>query len=478
MNRATMLARLGDEPFDVLIVGGGATGLGCAVDAAARGYRTALVEAADFAAGTSSRSTKLVHGGVRYLAQGNLHLVREALHERALLLRNAPHLVTDRTFLTPAYRWYEAPYYFAGLTLYDRLAGAGDPFGKSGFLSANRTLETLPWLRRAGLRGAIAYHDGQFDDARLAIALAKTAAAHGAAIANYVRCTRLDVRGGVATLRDEERGTTFELRARAVVNAAGIFADAIRRMDDPAAPALLSLSRGTHVTVARRVLPGDAALLVPRTDDGRVVFAIPWHERVLIGTTDVPVREPLLDPQPTEAEIEYLLRTVARYASVPLDRSAIAASFAGLRPLVERGAAAATAKLSREHVVDVARSGLVTIAGGKWTTYRKMAQDAIDAAAVAAGLPHAPCRTERLRLHDDPSDEIDALIAADPSLGQPLVDGFAYRRADAANGFRNEMARTVDDVVARRTRLAFLDERAAAAARPIVERLRPPGLPA
>ena len=477
MNRDSMLARLANETFDVLIVGGGATGLGCAVDAAARGYRTALVEAADFAAATSSRSTKLVHGGVRYLAEGDVHLVREALHERTRLKRNAPHLVFDRAFVTPAYRWYEAPYYFAGLKLYDLLAGGNTGFARSRYLSAAAAVERVPWLRRHNLHGAIEYHDGQFDDARLAVALARTAADRGTALANYLACVTLSRSKGdpnlrTATVRNQETAETFDIRAKTIVNAAGIFVDAIRRLDDPQAAPILKLSRGTHIAVARDVLPGDSALLVPKTSDGRVVFAVPWHERVLIGTTDVHATDAELDPQPTHEELAFLIATIGDYAQTPIDESAITASFAGLRPLVERSAVASTAKLSREHVVEVSRNGLVTIAGGKWTTYRKMAADAIDAAIAAAGLTPAPCATETLRLHDDASGELDALIALQPDLATPLAAGFPYTKADAVNAFRNEMARTADDVVARRTRLAFLDARAAAAARPVVEALR------
>ncbi|MBV8490400.1 MAG: glycerol-3-phosphate dehydrogenase/oxidase, partial [Candidatus Eremiobacteraeota bacterium] len=325
-----MLARLAGETFDFLIVGGGATGLGCAVDAASRGYRTALVEANDFAAATSSRSTKLVHGGVRYLAQGDLHLVREALHERSRLLRNAPCLVRDRTFVTPAYRWYEPPYYLAGLKLYDVLAGANDPFGRSTFLSANAALARLPWLRAGGLRGAIAYHDGQFDDARLAIALARTAADRGAALANYVRCTALadaDSNSGLRriALRDEETGDALDARAKVVVNAAGIFVDEIRRLEDPTAEPMMALSRGTHIAIAPETLPGNDALLIPNTIDGRVAFAIPWHERTLVGTTDIPTREALLDPTPTAEEIDYLLMTLNRYTRTAVARDRVTA---------------------------------------------------------------------------------------------------------------------------------------------------------
>ncbi|HTX58576.1 MAG TPA: glycerol-3-phosphate dehydrogenase/oxidase [Verrucomicrobiae bacterium] len=472
MRRDAMLGRLSDERFDVLVIGGGATGLGCAVDAASRGYRTALVEAHDFAEATSSRSTKLVHGGVRYLAQGQIGLVREALHERTNLLRNAPAIAHERAFLTPAYRWYEAPYYYTGLRLYDALAG-GSNLGRSRRLRASQATARSPRLRRAGLRAAIEYRDGQFDDARLAIALARTAASHGAALANYAAATALLREGSRvagARVRDEERGATFEVRATATIAAAGIFADDVRRLDDPQAPALLAHSRGTHLCVSRDAYPGEHALLVPKTDDGRVLFVIPWHEHVLIGTTDVAVARAELNPQPTPEEIAYLLQTVNRYLEAPIEESAIRAAWAGLRPLVERGARS-TARESREHLVAVSASGLVTIAGGKWTTYRKMAQDAVDAAVASAGLAPAPCVTASLRLLDDPRDDLAAIVAERADLAEPLCPGFSYTKADVVNGFRNEMARTAQDVLARRTRLAFLDRAAAESARATVAEL-------
>lgn len=455
-----MLARLSNETFDVAIVGGGATGLGCAVDAASRGYRTALVEAADFAAGTSSRSTKLVHGGVRYLARGDVHLVREALQERSLLFRNAPHLVKSIAFLTPAYRWYEIPYYATGLKLYDVLAGRNDGFARSRFVARREALDRIPWLRPNGLRGAIEYYDGQFDDARLAIELARTAAANGAALANYARCIGINP----LTVRDEESGNTFDIRAKVVVNAAGIFVDSVRKLDDPAVTPFLALSRGTHIVIEPGVMRGSEAVLIPKTADGRVVFAIPWHGRLLAGTTDVSAPEPVLDPQPTDAEIAFLIETIAPYSSVNIDASSIAASFAGLRPLVARRPPSTTARISREHFVDVSRRGLVTIAGGKWTTYRKMAEDTIDAAISSAGLPGAPCITAGLAIHNATS-EVAQLIAAQPELARPLHPAFRYTLADAANGFRNEMARTVEDVLFRRTRIGMLDSHATQACR-------------
>lgn len=433
MKREEQIRRLKSESFDVLVIGGGATGLGCALDAAARGHRTALIEANDFAKGTSSRSTKLIHGGVRYLSQGNISLVREALHERARLRANAPELVHPLAFLVPANHWWEKLYYGAGLRIYDALAGRSE----------------FPHSRRTA-RGVL-YWDAQFDDARLAIALARTAVDRGASIANYVHALGFRRKnggiGGVDAL-DAETQERFGIQARVVVNATGIFADAIRHLDDPASPPLLKFSRGSHIVVAGDVLPErSTALLVPRTSDGRVVFAIPWHEHTLIGTTDIPVSGPEIEPHPTSEEIDYILATANPYLARTLTRRDIRTAFAGIRPLVSRSATT-TARLSREHVVDVSSAGLITVTGGKWTTYRKMAEDATDAAERQAGIPHVPCPTANLHLHDE-----TATIAR---LNEPDRTMYAAE---------HEMARTVEDVLARRTSALFIDaERAFAAA--------------
>jgi glycerol-3-phosphate dehydrogenase len=488
VNRDAQLAGLG-ERFDVLVVGGGATGLGTAVDAAARGYRTALVEAADFAKATSSRSTKIVHGGVRYLEKGDLHLVREALHERIVMRKNAPHLVAALPFLCPIYNWYEGPYYLAGLKAYDVLAGRQN-FGHSRWVGRCETLRRLPGLRQRGLYGSVVYYDGQFDDARLAMALARTVADLGGTIVNYVRAERFLYEGervAGAVARDEESGAEYEIRARAVVNATGIFVDALRRLDDADAHSILKLSRGAHVVFAREIFAGRDALLVPKTDDGRVLFAIPWHDHVVVGTTDVPVEQAELDPSPSRDEVDYILHHFNRLLERPTTRGAALAAFAGLRPLVG-GAAASTAKLSREHFIEVAKSGLVTITGGKWTTYRKMAEDAVEAAARSASLGSAPSATVNLALHGSPGENagcpadpyalygtdsaaLSALVASDPSLGAGLHPRLPYTRAEVVFAAREEMARTVDDVLARRTRALFVDVDAAREAAPTVASL-------
>jgi glycerol-3-phosphate dehydrogenase len=487
--RAAGLARLADETFDVVVIGGGATGLGAAVDAAARGYRTALIEAEDFAAATSSRSTKLVHGGVRYLQQGNVGLVREALRERTTLRRNAPHLVDDIAFVVPAYGTFALAYFAAGLTAYDLLAGATD-FPRSRVVGAARARALIPALGSQRLRGAVVYHDGQFDDARFAIALARTAVDHGAAVANYVRATGFsrgaDGRLAGVTAVERESGAALTVRARAVINATGIYADAVRALDEPLAAPMLAHSRGSHIVVHADALgPATAGLLVPKTTDGRVLFAIPWHGRVIIGTTDVPAFAPELDPQPTGDEIAYLLATVNRYLATPLSYGDVLATFAGLRPLIAR-AATSTAQLSREHAVGVSPSGLVTIAGGKWTTYRTMARDAVDVAARIAGLARTPSPTlhlplrgaavgvttdDALRAYGSDADDVRRLSAEDASLAEPLDPRLPYTGAHVVYGVRAEMARSAEDVLARRTRALFLDAAAARASAPRVASL-------
>ena len=466
--------------YDVLIVGGGATGLGAALDAAARGYSTALVEASDFAKATSSRSTKLVHGGVRYLQNGDVSLVREALRERTRLRNNAPHLVGELEFILPLYRWFEGPYYYAGLKAYDLLAGRSG-FTPSGALGRAETLRRMPGLEPQHLLGGIHYADGQFDDARLALALARTAVDRGATVVNYARATRLiydrgRVRGAV--VRDLETEREHEVRARAVVNATGIFVDELRRQDDTQAKPLLEHSRGAHLVFPRDVFPGKDALIVPKTDDGRVLFVIPWHGHVVIGTTDVPVEASELDPVPTRAEIDYIIEHANRYLAKRVTRADALSSFAGLRPLVNRANASSTAKLSREHLVDVSAAGLITITGGKWTTYRKMAEDAIDSAARQGGLSRAPSPTADMPLHGSPRtasypderdyalygtdrDVLHALEAATPALRTPLDAALPYTQTEVVYAARAEMARTVDDVLSRRTRAAFLDSAAA-----------------
>lgn len=490
MNREAMVARVRErDPWDLLVIGGGATGLGIAVDAAARGYSVLLVERDDFAKGTSSRSTKLVHGGVRYLQQGNLALVMEALRERGLLRRNAPHLVHDLAFVVPSYEWWESPFYGVGLKVYDLLAGEYG-FGPSSHLTADQVQAAIPTIETAGLRGGTRYYDGQFDDARLAIHLARTAAAHGATLVNYCPAIALSKdgsgRANGATLLDRESGEELPMRARVLINATGPFCDDVRRLDQGDALPVIAPSQGVHLVLDRHFLPGNSAIMVPHTDDGRVMFAIPWHHCVLVGTTDTPVAASPAEPRATCAEIDFILDTANRYLARDAGYADIRSVFAGIRPLVRSGAGGATASLSRDHSILIdPRSALVTVAGGKWTTYRRMAEDAVDLAATLGELPPRPCPTRELAIHGalavDPAQPlahhgsdaaaIAALAADDPALAAPLHADLPAIAAEVIWACRHEMARTVEDVLARRTRSLLFDARAAMAAAPVVARL-------
>jgi glycerol-3-phosphate dehydrogenase len=482
-----------EDSFDVLVVGGGATGLGIAVDAGTRGYRTALVEGGDFAQATSSRATKLIHGGVRYLASGQLPLVYEALRERKVMLNNAPHLVQPLPFVTPAYRWFELPWYGAGLKLYDMLSGSSS-LGPTKILSQSETRERIPGIATKGLKGSVMYHDGQFDDARFALALARTAEDHGALVLNYVRCTELLKREGKvcgARVEDIESGKSFEVSALAVLNATGIFVDALRQEDTPGLDELLSVSRGTHLVVAAEFLQPDGrgqanAIMVPKTEDGRIIFAIPWLGKVVIGTTDLPAAKVEMEPGHEASEIDFLLETINPYLSRPVRRGDILSIFSGLRPLVT-GNKSNTSKLSREHHIDVSASGMVTVAGGKWTTYRRMAEDTLDFAIEHKLLPPKVCVSKDIKLRGAPTlaeakaehtrpfsqygtdaTDVRALCANDPALAATLDQALPYTAAEVVYAVREEMARTIEDVLSRRTRALLLDARAAQRAAPLV----------
>jgi len=463
------------RPWDVLVIGGGATGLGSAVDAAARGYRTLLIDARDFAAGTSSRSTKLIHGGVRYLRQGDLTLVGHALRERARLLRNAAHLVHPLAFVIPAYSTVDRLVYGAGLKLYDALAGWRN-LESSCRLDRAQVIAALPGLRPNGLRGGVRYWDGQFDDARLAIALMRTATDLDALCLNYLPAVQLIKQAGRvvgAWARDAESGESFELRAKTVINATGVYADAVRRLDDPQARSILTPSQGIHLVLDTAFLPGDNALMIPKTEDGRVIFAIPWQGKVLLGTTDTERHDLPPEPQPFAEEVDFLLRAAAGVLRRAPQRADIRSAFAGLRPLLHAEHASArggTAALSREHAVLVSASGLLTVTGGKWTTYRWMAEQVIDRAAAIGGLHAATCRTKDLTLHgcpakpgSDPYGTDAPLLAMLPGNHLPLHAALPYSEAMVRFAIRYEAARTIEDVLARRTRALFLDAAAATA---------------
>jgi len=475
MKRAALLDRLRATPrWDVLVIGGGATGLGCALDAAARGHRTLLLEAHDFAKGTSSRSTKLIHGGVRYLAQGRIGLVREALAERSLLLANAPHLVHPQRFVVPVYRQWDHLVLGTGLTAYDWLAGRHS-LGASRLLSAAETVAALPTVRRdsaaGGLIGGISYMDARFDDARLAISLMLSVLDHGGLALNYLPVHALRHAAGRvvgATARDAETGEVFAIDARVVINAAGVWADEVRRLDEPSAAPQLAPSQGAHVVIDKDFLPGESALLIPKTPDGRVLFVIPWQGKVLLGTTDTPRGETPLEPRPLTDEIDFILSTAARYLTRPPTRADVRSAFAGLRPLIGAGRGSPTSALSREHVIQLSNGGLVSVAGGKWTTYRHMAEQIVDRAEAVAGLPHHPCPTAALPLHGSPRAPLDDVLGTDrpcvealPGAGLRLHPALALSEAEVRHAVRAELARDVEDVLARRSRALFVDATAA-----------------
>jgi len=491
--RSTVMAQLaGTAQFDMVVIGGGATGLGVALDAASRGFSVALIESHDFAKGTSSRATKLVHGGVRYLAQGNIALVREALHERTTLLQNAPHLAQPLAFVMPSYKLLDTPFYGIGLKMYDALAGKAG-LGATEFLGKEKTLRYLPTVRTQGLKGGVKYWDGQFDDARLALVLARTAADQGAVLANYCAATGLlheDGRVAGVYCEDRETGVRMTLRARCVVNATGVWVDAFRQQDGdatgrPAKP-MVAPSQGVHIVVDRSFLPGDHAMLVPKTADGRVLFAVPWLGKTILGTTDTPRHDLDREPLPFKEEVEFILGESARYLSRAPTRADVKSVWVGLRPLVkpqdEDGGN--TKGISREHTVLVSRSGMVTVTGGKWTTYRAMAEDVMDKCFDAALLqPGRSSKTASLRLvgagaassvrhkmSDAPGLQAygteQDVVRSLPGAGRMLGGGVSEAMVRFAARF--EYARTVEDVLARRSRLLFLDARLAAELAPAV----------
>ncbi len=491
MNRDELVKQLTDDPevWDFIIIGGGATGLGTAVEAASRGYRTLLLEQHDFAKGTSSRSTKLVHGGVRYLRQGNVALVLEALRERGLLRQNAPHLVKNQSFIVPNYDWWEGPFYGIGLKIYDKLAGDLG-LGPSKHLSKEETLEFIPTLEPEDLNGGIIYHDAQFDDSRLAINLLQTLFDEGGVGINYLKVTDLTKANGLVSgvkVEDQEGDHEFEIQGRVVINATGIFTDSIRKMDNENAESLILPSQGVHIVLDKSFQPGESAIMVPKTDDGRVLFAVPWHDRIIVGTTDTPVEAPSLEPRAQDKEVEFLLTHAARYLTKDPKPDDVLSVFAGLRPLVSRGGNKDSSSISRDHTLIIDPSGLVTITGGKWTTYRKMAEDTVNEAAVVAGLDERESRTENLRLHGwlknseaaEPfemygSDALSLKKIAGEKDGwdQQLHPNLPYTPAEVVWAARSEMARTVEDVLARRTRALLLDARASIEmAEPVAELL-------
>ncbi len=479
MDRDKLIQQLENDPeiWDFIVIGGGATGLGTAVEAASRGYKTLLLEQHDFAKGTSSRSTKLVHGGVRYLRQGNVALVLEALRERGLLRQNAPHLVKNQSFIVPNYDWWEGPFYGIGLKIYDKLAGDLG-LGPSKNLSKEETLEYIPTLEPDDLNGGVIYYDAQFDDSRLAINLLQTLFDQDGIGLNYMKVTGLLKADGFISgvkVEDQEGDHDLEIQGRVVINATGIFADNIRQMDNEKNKSLIQPSQGVHIVLDKSFQPGESAIMVPKTDDGRVLFAVPWHDRIIVGTTDTPLDEPSLEPRATEEEINFLLTHAARYLTKDPEPEDVLSVFAGIRPLVSPGGDDDTSSISRDHTLLIDPSGLVTITGGKWTTYRKMAEETVDEAAVVGGLDERESVTENLRLHGwlknteaaDPYElygsdalHLKKIASEHKEWGQPLHPNLPYTPAEVIWAARSEMARTVEDVLARRTRALLLDARA------------------
>jgi glycerol-3-phosphate dehydrogenase len=496
MNRTEMLRGIEShqQAWDMVVVGGGATGVGVAIDAASRGYDVLLLEQSDFGKGTSSRSTKLVHGGVRYLEHGDIGLVMQALKERGRLLQNAPHLVNNLAFIVPNYDWWEAPFYGLGLKLYQLLAGRYG-FGESRILSREETLRHLPTLKTEGLRGGAIYYDGQFDDARLLIHMVATAHEQGAILLNYVEVTGLtkDAQGFVNGIiaRDSETGGEFRAGAKVVINATGAFADRLRCNADSTVTPMIKPSQGIHLVFDSAFLAGNSAIMVPHTSDGRVLFAIPWHGHTLVGTTDTMIEAATLEPVAMEQEIDFILSTASRYLAKPPTRDDVLSVFAGIRPLVRASSVANTSSLSRDHVIHIDRTGLVNVLGGKWTTYRHMAEDCVDQAATLAQLPDRPCITQHLNIHGFHSAakqfgplavygsdayELQKLILHDARLGEPLHPALPYIKAEVIWAVRQEMACTVEDVLARRTRALILNARAALAIAPAIADMIAPEL--
>lgn len=478
--------------WDILIIGGGATGLGVAVDAASRGFKTLLLEQNDFAKGTSSRSTKLVHGGVRYLAQGNIKLVKEALRERGYLLRNAPHLARRQAFIIPVYNLWERLKYTAGLKLYDMLSGKLG-IGHSTFISKTKVIESIPAIKNAAepkgkkLRGGVKYFDGQFDDARMAVSLAATCEDIGGTVINYMKVRTLvkDKAGklnGVSAI-DVETGNSYSIKAKVVINATGVFVDDIHQLDTGETEHTVQPSQGIHLVLPPRFLETlSYALMIPETDDGRVLFLVPWHDHLLAGTTDTPLEEHTLEPRALEKEIDFILRNAEKYLKVKPKRTDVLSVFAGLRPLaVSSGNNQATKDISRSHSLQISDSGLITITGGKWTTYRKMAEDTVNKVIEAFRFPYKPCKTTQLRIHGwtDTREEawnvygtdklkIEKLATTNPFWNKRLSEEWPYTHAEVIWAVRCEMARTVEDVLSRRRRVLFLDAEAAIRMAPVV----------
>lgn len=489
--RSKLIERVKEtSEWDVIVIGGGASGLGVALDALSRGFKTILLEQVDFAKGTSSKATKLVHGGVRYLAQGDISLVREALHERGLLQQNAPHLVKNQSFVIPNYSWFDGLFYTIGMKIYDFLAGKLS-LGKSIHINKEETQRRISTVRTKGLYGGVVYQDGQFDDSRLAVNVAQTCIQMGGVALNYMRVTNLTKNGagkvnGIIA-QDTDTGEVFTIQGKAIINATGIFVDDILKMDKPEAKQMVRPSQGVHLVFDKSFLPGDDAIMIPKTDDGRVLFLVPWHNRVIAGTTDTPIDEHSLEPIALEKEIEFILKTAGRYLTKQPTRQDALAVFAGLRPLAApTGNSNKTKEISRSHKVIVSDSNLLTLTGGKWTTFRRMGQDTVDKAIKIGCLPKKEStsatqkiysaipttdRSNHMYIYGSDQEAIHALAQENPVWDEKLVEHLEFKKAEVLWAVRNELAQTVEDVLSRRVRILFLDAKAAITAAPEVARI-------
>lgn len=478
LKRNELIHQIQDEQilWDVLVIGGGATGLGVALDAVSRGYKTLLVEQSDFAKGTSSRSTKLVHGGVRYLAQGDFLLVREASVERGLLTRNAPHLVKNQTFIIPIYSLWDRLKYTIGLKLYDWISGKLT-LGSSLFISRKKTIERMPGIKTEGLLGGVLYHDGQFDDSRLAINLVQSILENGGCAINYMKVVSLlkaddqKINGGV--VQDEESGKKYNIKTKAVVNATGVFVDAILQMDNASNKRTICVSQGVHLVFDKTFYPSNDALMIPETSDGRVLFAVPWHNKVVVGTTDTLVDEATLEPHALEKEVSFILETAAAYFTKKPQRSDVLSVFAGLRPLAAPAEGEQkTKEISRSHKIIVSSSDLFTILGGKWTTYRKMGEDMVDCIEKKLKWQHIKTTTASMHIYgyvdkvnwNDPlyfygSDGIKIRQRMNGTANEWISESLKIHKLQVQWAVEHEMARTVEDVLSRRTRALLLNAR-------------------
>jgi glycerol-3-phosphate dehydrogenase len=473
MKRSEQLQALEtDTTWDIIVIGGGATGLGTALDASLRGYKTLLLEGHDFAKGTSSRSTKLVHGGVRYLEQGNIKLVREALRERGYLLKNAPHLTSIQTFIVPVFSSWEKMFYGLGLKFYDLLSGKLS-LGDTQILSKKETVEHLPTINAEKLAGGILYFDGQFDDSHLAIEIAATAIKKGATVLNYCKATGFIKTNGEITgveCIDVLSEKKYTLKTKVVVNATGVFTNAIVQMDNQLEHDLVSPSQGIHLVIDAKFFPSTDAMMIPKTDDGRVLFAVPWHNKVVLGTTDTPIEEVSYEPKPLEEEIEFIIKHINRYCTSLITRADVNAVYVGLRPLVKQKTKVSSALISREHHLSVSSSGLITITGGKWTTYRKMAADAVDNAAFIGKFKKEKCTTAHIPIGDEQEKEtrMKEILKNDISLKELVDPNYTFTKAAIVYAVKYEMAICIEDILARRMRLLFLDAKLAITLAPMV----------